>query len=704
MATGLPQFHLFDSAGATRAGYDTCDWKRSAVGTPDTWPRALAGAVSLILESQFPMFVVWGPQLAFLYNAAYIPLLDDKHPFALGEPLKQVWPELWSGVAPLVEQALAGQPTFGEDVPRTLRRHGRKLTGWFTLSYSAVRHEDGAIGGALCVISETTGRVLLEKRQALQLQLIDRMRDLSDPSEIVRVASEMLGHYLDASHVFYAEVDDAAGTFVIRRDWVRNGDLTLAGRGAALEDFGPAMIADLRAGHSVTIDDVRADPRTAGHTHAYDGLGVHSLLALPLARDGRLAATLNVHDSGPRAWSAEDRKLAADIAERTWSAVERVRAEQALRLADRRKDEFLAMLAHELRNPLAPISAAAQLLNMGPPDAARVARTSTIIARQVAHMTGLIDDLLDVSRVTGGLVVLTRDEVDVKRVVADAVEQVRPLIETRRHHLTVHTEPDSALVEGDYKRLVQVLANLLNNAAKYTPEGGKLLVWMGASDGQVLMRVSDNGIGIAADLLPTVFELFSQAERTPDRAQGGLGLGLALVKSLVELHGGSVAASSAGRDSGSQFTVRLPRLMRAGSSEQTRSAESAAPAPRATPRAVLLVDDNVDAAQTLCMLLESAGHTVTVAHDPAAALTLARMHPFDACLLDIGLPGMDGHQLARRLRALPHSRNALMIAITGYGQLPGPGGAQGGQFDHYFVKPADPVELFALLAQGTQNR
>jgi CheY-like chemotaxis protein len=223
---------------------------------------------------------------------------------------------------------------------------------------------------------------------------------------------------------------------------------------------------------------------------------------------------------------------------------------------------------------------------------------------------------------------------------------------------------------------------------------------MGISDEQVLMTVSDNGIGIAAELLPTVFDLFSQAERTPDRAQGGLGLGLALVKSLVELHGGSVSASSEGRDSGSEFTVRLPRLHRIAAGGEARATESPAPVRRATPLEVLLVDDNVDAAQTMCMLIESAGHTVTVAHDPADALMLARVNPFDAYLLDIGLPGMDGYQLARRLRAMPHARAALMVAITGYGQQFDRDSALQAQFDHYFVKPADPGELFELLAQG----
>jgi CheY-like chemotaxis protein len=414
-----------------------------------------------------------------------------------------------------------------------------------------------------------------------------------------------------------------------------------------------------------------------------------------------MLACLFVNDSRARAWTGDEVRLIEDVAERSWSAVERVRAEEALRQADRRKDEFLAMLAHELRNPLAPISAAAQLLGRGPLDPERLARTSTIIGRQVAHLTALVDDLLDVSRVTRGLVVLSRGEVDLRRVVADAVEQARPLVEARRHQLAVHLPPEPALVDGDYKRLVQVLANLLNNAAKYTPEGGKLVVWLGGAGDQVALSVSDTGIGISPELLPKVFDLFSQAERTPDRAQGGLGLGLALVRSLVELHGGTVAASSEGRGAGSEFTVRLPRLPRPGPQAVPAGAPSAGGArPGGGPLRVLLVDDNVDAAQTLAMLLESAGHRVTTTHDPTDALLRSRAQRFDAFLLDIGLPGMDGLELARRLRADEHGAHALMVAITGYGQQFDRDSALDAGFDHYLVKPADPARLFGLLEQA----
>jgi signal transduction histidine kinase len=434
---------------------------------------------------------------------------------------------------------------------------------------------------------------------------------------------------------------------------------------------------------------------------------VRSGVVVPVNRNGALTACLFINDNLPRVWSADIVRLIEDVAERSWSALERVRAEEALRLADRRKDEFLAMLAHELRNPLAPISAAAQLLNMGPLDSKRVERTSAIIGRQVTHMTGLIDDLLDVSRVTRGLVVLARDEIDLGRVIADAVEQVRPLIEGRRHRLTLRMPPeaDRALVQGDYKRLVQVLANLLNNAAKYTPEDGRLAIRLDLTREQVLVSVADSGIGIPADLLPTVFDLFSQAERTPDRAQGGLGLGLALVKSLVELHGGMVTVTSKGRDQGSEFTLRLPRLERG---THRGGDVDAADAPDAQAQSgtghlnLMVVDDNVDAAQTLGLLLESGGHTVTVLHDPLQALARADNQAYDGFLLDIGLPGMSGYELATRLRTLPGARRALMVAITGYGRQSDGGGAAGAGFDHHFVKPVDPGRLLTspLPSQG----
>jgi PAS domain S-box-containing protein len=378
--------------------------------------------------------------------------------------------------------------------------------------------------------------------------------------------------------------------------------------------------------------------------------------------------------------------------------------EEELRAQARRKDEFLAMLAHELRNPLAPISNAAQLLSMATHDAGRVRQSSEVIIRQVRHMTSLVDDLLDVSRVTRGLVELDRGMVDIKAVVASAVEQARPLIEARRHALDLHIGSARSWVLGDRIRLVQVMANLLNNAAKYTQQGGSIAL---SVDGRtesglpmVAIAVRDNGIGIDRAMLPHVFELFTQAERTPDRSQGGLGLGLALVHSLVQLHGGRVEARSDGPGRGSTFTVVLPTVT--GAPEVAHDGVPGEQAAQAQPalgagKRILVVDDNVDAALSLADILRSLGHRVATAHDPHDALAQAETNWPDVFILDIGLPDIDGYALARRLHEGAGARRARYLALTGYGQAHDRVLAKTAGFDHHFVKPVDLAALMEVI-------
>jgi len=375
---------------------------------------------------------------------------------------------------------------------------------------------------------------------------------------------------------------------------------------------------------------------------------------------------------------------------------ERKLAEEKLRESDRRKDEFLAMLAHELRNPLAPIGAAAALLQRARLDEGLVRKTSEIIGRQVGHMTELIDDLLDVSRVTRGQVELDEAALDMRAIVADAVEQVMPLVRTRHQQLDVDVPAQSMPVMGDAKRLVQILANLLNNAAKYTQEGGRLQLAATVRHGEVIVDVIDNGIGMAPELAARAFDLFAQAERTSDRASGGLGLGLALVRSLVELHGGSVACESAGPGRGSRFTVTLPLLAQDAAPAVLRSA--AQDTGDDASLSIMVVDDNVDAAETLGLLLEASGHKVSIEHDPFGALERARIEAPQVCLLDIGLPGIDGYELARRLRAQPSTAHALLVAITGYGQDSDRRLATEAGFDRHLVKPIDFDSLQDALA------
>jgi signal transduction histidine kinase/ActR/RegA family two-component response regulator len=373
-------------------------------------------------------------------------------------------------------------------------------------------------------------------------------------------------------------------------------------------------------------------------------------------------------------------------------------AERELRAADQRKDEFLAMLAHELRNPLAPISTGAHLLKLLHSDNEQITQTCAIIARQVEHMTSLVDDLLDVSRVTRGLVSLSTQALDLKKVVDDAAEQVRPLIVARRHRVVVDLPQKPAIVKGDHKRLVQVVANLLGNATKYTPEGGHIDLRLTREADEFVITVSDDGIGMDPALVARVFDLFTQAERTPDRSQGGLGLGLALAKSLVELHGGSVQAYSEGLGKGSTFTVRLRRY----EEEAPRPAPEHPSVERRGAQAeqlrILLVDDNEDAAHTLQLFLQAAGHQVQTANRAGDALDLARAFKPEVCLLDIGLPDFDGNQLARRLRMMPHAAGATLIAMTGYGRQQDRAASLAAGFDHYLVKPVNTVTLTQILA------
>ncbi len=363
------------------------------------------------------------------------------------------------------------------------------------------------------------------------------------------------------------------------------------------------------------------------------------------------------------------------------------------------KDQFLAMLGHELRNPLAPISTAAQLLKLQSNDPGRVRYASDVIARQVEHMNSLLGDMLDVSRVTRGLVSLSLEQVDLRAVIERAVEQTQALIDVRHHRLTLELPEQPLIVLADKTRLIQIFANLLNNAAKYTRSGGRITLSAVIDGNTVVVTVSDNGEGFSPDLLPRIFDLFSQGERKPDRSQGGLGLGLALVKSLVQLHGGSVSATSPGTDQGSNFIVSLPYDPRA---QAVCDAPVVSPV-TGTALNVMIVDDNIDGALSLSMFLkEAGGHRVCTYYDAGAALQWAASEAPDVFILDIGLPDITGYELARQLKAMPRFANAVFIALTGYGQPQDKERAREAGFHHHVAKPADPQFILELLGGVTR--
>jgi PAS domain S-box-containing protein len=375
---------------------------------------------------------------------------------------------------------------------------------------------------------------------------------------------------------------------------------------------------------------------------------------------------------------------------------ERKRVEAALQEADRRKDEFLAMLAHELRNPLAPIRNAAQVLKLVGPADAHQEWAREVIERQTQHLTRLVDDLLDVSRITQGKIKLAREPLDLATILHRAIEASRPLIEARRHQLAVALPPEPVRLEGDLTRLVQVVGNLLNNAAKYTDEGGQIRIEAMQEGEEAVVRVFDNGMGLPADLLPHVFDLFTQADRSLDRSQGGLGIGLTLVRQLVEMHGGRVEARSEGFGQGSELTVRLPALAStAAPGADTAADASALPIERGLK--ILIVEDNVDAAEMMSFMLQLGGHEVRAVYNGPEALEAARAFEPQVVLCDIGLPGMNGYEVAARLREQPAFRQTTLIALTGYGQEEARRRAKEAGFDYHLVKPVEPDALAALL-------
>lgn len=374
---------------------------------------------------------------------------------------------------------------------------------------------------------------------------------------------------------------------------------------------------------------------------------------------------------------------------------DRKEAEEALRDSERRKDEFLATLAHELRNPLAPIRNGLQILRLRASSDPTIQRTVNIMDRQMTHLVRLVDDLLDVSRISRGKLELKRQKVVLTDVLASAVEASSTFIETHGHELILDIKTEGLLVDGDANRLAQVFSNLLSNSAKYTDRGGQITLTLDRDGNEAVIRVADNGIGIPAPALENVFEMFSQVQAHQSRSDGGLGIGLALVRNLVAMHSGTVSASSEGPGKGSTFTVRLP-VVEARPRLVAETTQPSAPVPSSGDygrRRVLVVDDNTDAAVSLAMILELAGNEVRTAADGEEAVKLAREFLPDIIFMDIGMPHMDGLEATRRIRAQAHGQNTLIVALTGWGQDADRQRSRSAGIDHHLVKPVSPEAL-----------
>jgi PAS domain S-box-containing protein len=577
---------------------------------------------------------------------------------------------------------------------------------WLMIRGRAGYDEAGKALGTVGVTLDITQRREAEERQSAQAE---RLRILSesagyllaahDPGDMVAQLFERVRRYLDLDLYFNYTVD-ASGS-ALRLSSYAGISADLAQRISPLP-FGQGLcgaVAESRT--SLTLSGIQSgsDPRA----EVMKQLGMRAYHCNPLMVGDRLLGTLSFAVRDQDAFTDDQVEFLRTISHYVAAALERERVEASLREAARRKDEFLAMLAHELRNPLAPMANAAEILRARP-EPGQAERARAVVERQLGQMGRLIEDLLDVSRINTGKISLKKERLELRGAVEGAVDSVRTFVRQCGHTLEVAFSGEPIYVDVDPVRLEQVITNLLNNAAKYTEHGGVIRVTVDADPDDARIRVRDTGIGIPPGLLEQVFDLFTQGERGLDRAQGGLGLGLTLVRNLVLLHGGSVEAFSEGPGRGSEFVVTLPRAstpIPKGGEQDGRS--QPIPAGPPTSRRVLVVDDNRDSAETLAELAGIWGFEVEAAYDGLAALERAREWEPAFVVMDIGMPGLSGYEVARRLREDPRFKNATLVALTGYGQEEDLLRSRAAGFDHHLVKPVDAARLESILRAGASD-
>jgi PAS domain S-box-containing protein len=638
------------------------DWSSSPLGSPSAWPQALKTSVRLLLSTGHPMFIWWGPELVQFYNDAYRRSIGpERHPSALGQRGRDCWAEIWDIIGPQIEQVMAGDGyTWHENQLVPITRHGKRDDVYWTYSYGPIDEPSAphGVGGVLVVCTETTEQVLSERRmkaaearwRALFAQTPGFVAILRGPEHVFEFANPGYKALVGGRDVIGKSIREALPEvetqgFVALLDAVYSTGEPHSGVASPVSlTHGPRA-----AGHPLYLDFVYQPVRDA---------------------DGKVTG---VFVSG-------------------YDVTERVLASETLRDEDRRKDEFIAMLGHELRNPLAAIQNASELLTRNSPD-----HTSQLIgelvARQVTQLGRLVDDLLDLSRITQGKIELQREPLEIGEAIRLAIESVQPQLEAKAHEIVDVPSPTPLFVNGDRARIVQAIANVLANAAKYTPAGGTIRVTLRDEAPWAVIEIADNGMGMPPSLLPNIFDLFVQGDRTSDRAQGGLGIGLSVVRRLVEMHGGDVAAESGGPGSGSTFKLRLPLA----AAPPSAGAAARAARPAVDARRVLVVDDNADAADSLAMLLAMLGHETAAAYSGRDALERAGTFRPHLVLLDIGLPEMDGYEVAQRMRA-EHGAISI-VALTGYGRASDIERARGAGFDAHITKPVSFEELQNVLAE-----
>jgi signal transduction histidine kinase len=638
-------------------------WAASTLGPPELWPSGLRTSLRILLTTQHPVFIFWGPELTCFYNDAYSRSLGpEKHPSILGLPAQQAWPEIWHIIGPQIDQVMRGDTaTWHENALVPIIRHGELQEVYWTYSYGPIDEPaaSNGVGGVLVICTETTQQILSERRIAAERE---RFAQLFEQAPTFMCVLRGPDHVYELANPGYMKLV---------------GHRPVIGRSVA-----EALPETVQQGYVKLLDQV------------YESGEAFLAIAAPYSYqpdpDGPL--TQVYLDFVYQPIKDADGKVSGIFVEGA-DVTSRAMADTALRDADRRKDEFLAMLAHELRNPLAPIRTAAEVISRRVIDDVTTQRAAEVVRRQATQLTRIVDDLLDVSRISMGHIELQRETLLLSKVLDHAMETVAPLFRAKHQVISVASGLDPLYVRGDLARLVQSFGNVMTNAAKYTDSGGSISIHVSSADDSVKVEIRDTGTGISAEFMPRLFDLFAQADRTLDRAQGGLGIGLSVVKKLVEMHGGRISARSDGLGRGSTFEFTLPRV------DAPALADESAQSTTVPSRRILIVDDNADAATSLSELLRMDGHQTQPAFSAEDALSLAQSFNPDVVLLDIGLPRMDGYEVARRLRHSLLRKGTLLVALTGYGQAEDRERAQAAGFDAHFVKPVDLAALTKLLAR-----
>lgn len=644
------------------------DWSETPLGAIECWPEVLRLTTGICLDSQFAIGICWGPQLTQIYNDAYRALIgENRHRTAFALPGHDMLQEMLPTIDAIVLQVMErGEAIPGYDLRLVIERNGYPEERYFTFSFSPVRQSDGNVAGMFIAAHERTAKLLVARR----------LRD-SDARLVAALnAAKMATWEWDLQTDQMIVSDSAKEVYGLLP-----GDMLQTGA-QGYELVHPEDIAKYR-------EMVETAIASKGSWHAE--------FRIIRARDGAVAW---LEERGMTTCNASTGKVGTTGL--VWDVTASKRAEEALRIADRRKDEFLATLAHELRNPLAPIRSAAHLLGDQRLTPELLHHCRDIIDRQAGQMTRLLEDLLDVSRITNGRLELRKTRVTLREVIDSAVETAWPMIDIKGHALQIALPDSETVIDADPLRIAQVFTNLLTNAAKYTDRNGCIKLEAQTTGDELNVIISDNGIGVTVSDIPHLFEMFSQVGSAMDRSEGGLGIGLALSKGLLDLHGGKVVAHSQGLGKGMTFVVTLPL---AGMPNKVRDInQDRLVVEVSSGQTVLLIDDNRDAIDSFAVILQFSGYRVFVAYSGQDGLAVGARERPHAVILDIGMPQMNGYEVAARIRSAPWGGSALLVAATGWGQEADKRLAKEAGFDRHLTKPFDPKEVLLALTEWLKEK